>query len=135
MNTLFAERADSVRETVGQSSEASRAVARIESLNWSQIANELNDQGSSVLKSVLTAEECVRLAKLYPNEDGFRSRVVMGRHGFGRGEYKYFSYPLPGIIHGLRPALYAQLAPVANRWSEAMGIEVRYPESHADFIQ
>ena len=72
MNTLFAEGVDTMPEAVGQTSEVIAPVARIESLNWSQIANELNDQGSSVLKSVLTAEECVRLAKLYPNEDGFR---------------------------------------------------------------
>jgi hypothetical protein len=117
MNTLFAEGVDTMPEAVGQTSEVIAAVARIESLNWSQIANELNDQGSSVLKSVLTAEECVRLAKLYPNEDGFRSRVVMGRHGFGRGEYKYFSYPLPGIIQGMRTALYRELAPIANHWN------------------
>jgi len=135
MNTLFAERADSVRETVGQSSEASRAVARIESLNWPQITNELNDQGSSLLKNVLTAEECVSLSHLYPNEDGFRSRVVMGRHGFGRGEYKYFSYPLPGIIQGMRTALYHELAPIANHWNKSMGIEVQYPKEHAEFIQ
>jgi hypothetical protein len=88
-----------------------------------------------VLKNVLTVEECVRLAKLYPNEDGFRSRVVMGRHGFGRGEYKYFSYPLPGIIQGMRTALYRELAPIANHWNKSMAIEVQYPKEHAEFIQ
>src|ERR1700742_2789301 len=93
MNTLFAERADSM-PTQTNVSDASSAIARIESFDWQKIKNELNDQGSSLLKNVLTAEECVSLSNLYPNEDGFRSRVVMGRHGFGRGEYKYFSYPL-----------------------------------------
>jgi uncharacterized protein len=135
MNTLFAEGVDTMPEAIGQTSEVIAAVARIESLNWSQIANELNDQGSSVLKSVLTAEECVRLAKLYPNEDGFRSRIVMGRHGFGRGEYKYFSYPLPGIIQGMRTALYRELAPIANHWNKSMAIEAQYPKEHSEFIQ
>src|ERR1700761_2980041 len=118
-----------------QTSDASGAVARIQALDWSQVTNELNDQGSSVLREVLTAEECVALSNLYPNEDGFRSRVVMGRHGFGRGEYKYFSYPLPDMIASLRPALYARLQGVANRWNEAMGIDIRYPESHEAFLR
>jgi hypothetical protein len=135
MNTLFAESVDSMPTTVAQTPETSEAVVRIEALNWSQITNELNDQGSSVLKHVLTAEECANLASLYPNEDGFRSRVVMGRHGFGRGEYKYFSYPLPGIIQGMRTALYRELAPIANHWNKSMGIEVQYPREHAEFIQ
>jgi uncharacterized protein len=135
MNTLFAERAQSMPNMTTQVSVASGAVGRIEELNWSQIANELNDQGSSVLRNVLTAEECVALSNLYPNEDGFRSRVVMGRHGFGRGEYKYFSYPLPGIIQGMRTALYRELAPIANNWNRGMGIEVQYPKEHAEFIR
>jgi hypothetical protein len=135
MNTLFAEEADPMPDAVAQISEASGAVARIESLNWSQITNELNDQGSSLLKNVLTPEECVALSNLYPNEDRFRSRVVMGRHGFGRGEYKYFSYPLPRIVQEMRTALYRELAPIANHWNKSMGIEVRYPEEHANFIQ
>ena len=75
------------------------------------------------------------LASLYSKDEIFRSRVVMGRHGFGRGEYKYFSYPLPDIIADLRTALYPHLVPIANRWNTAMGIDVRYPEKHADFIE
>jgi hypothetical protein len=75
------------------------------------------------------------MAALYSKDDYFRSRVVMGRHGFGRGEYKYFSYPLPDIVEGLRNALYPRLAPIANRWNLAMGGNVRYPEMQADFIQ
>lgn len=115
--------------------DATAAASRIERLDWRQIARELNDQGSATLKSVLTSDECRALADLYANETGFRSRVVMGSHGFGRGEYKYFSYPLPGIVQGLRATLYRELAPVANQWNEAMGIEVRYPREHADFVQ
>jgi hypothetical protein len=83
---------------------------------------------------LLGADECRALAALYPDDAHFRSRVVMGRHGFGRGEYKYFSYPLPEVIAQLRPALYAQLHGVANRWNEAMGIDIRYPGSHEAFL-
>jgi hypothetical protein len=115
--------------------DTANAVSQIEKLDWQQIANEFNEQGSSILKRILTPEECGALAGLYPLETGFRSRVVMGRHGFGRGEYKYFSYPLPGIIQAMRTALYGELAPVANQWNQSMGIEIRYPLEHTDFIQ
>jgi uncharacterized protein len=75
------------------------------------------------------------LAGLYPSEEGFRSRIVMARHGFGRGEYKYFSYPLPETIATLRAALYPPLAEIANRWNEAMGIDTRYPADHAAYLK
>ncbi|MGH7518120.1 MAG: 2OG-Fe(II) oxygenase [Gemmatimonadales bacterium] len=113
---------------------AKAAVARIRALDWDQVSRDLDAQGSAVLERLLTPDECEALAALYPDDDRFRSRVVMGRHGFGRGEYKYFSYPLPGIIAELRTALYPRLAPVANRWNKAMGIEVQYPATHAAFI-
>jgi len=135
MNTLREEGQISIAETRETLREATNASSRIEMLDWQQIARELNDQGSATLKGVLTPHECGALAGLYQNESGFRSRVVMGSHGFGRGEYKYFSYPLPGIVQGLRTALYRELAPVANQWNQAMGIEVRYPREHADFVQ
>jgi hypothetical protein len=111
------------------------AVTRVNGLDWRQIGKDLDDQGSALLQGVLSAEECKAVAALYSEESIFRSRVVMGRHGFGRGEYKYFSYPLPPLIEGLRTELYPRLAPVANRWNQAMGIEVRYPDQHADFVQ
>src|SRR6185312_13295847 len=95
---------------------------------------DLDARGSAVLEGLLSSEECRRLAGLYPVDAGFRSRVVMARHGFGRGEYKYFSYPLPDIIARLRTALYPRLAPIATRWNEAMGIDVHYPDQHADFL-
>jgi hypothetical protein len=135
MKTMYENDEISVAETSEMLQYATSAVRRIEKLDWQQIAKELNEQGSAMLKGVLTLGECGALAGLYPNEIGFRSRVVMGRHGFGRGEYKYFSYPLPGIVQGLRTALYRQLAPVANQWNQAMGIEIRYPREHAEFIQ
>ena len=87
------------------------------------------------MKGLLTAGECRDIAALYPNGTHFRSRVVMGRHGFGRGEYKYFSYPLPDLIAQLRPALYARLQDLANRWNERMGIAIRYPDGHEAFLK
>ena len=88
-----------------------------------------------MLKGLLTADECRALAELYPEDKIFRSRVVMGRHGFGRGEYKYFAYPLPEPIAELRPLLYARLQSIANSWNQAMGIDIRYPESHEAFLE
>jgi uncharacterized protein len=108
--------------------------ARVAAIDWTQATNELDAQGCAVLKGLLTAEECRALAARYPEDGIFRSRIVMGRHGFGRGEYKYFAYPLPTPIAELRPALYARLQPIANRWNEAMDIDVRYPQSHEAFL-
>ena len=87
-----------------------------------------------MLRRLLSPDECRSLAELYSDEDRFRGRVVMESHGFGRGEYKYFSYPLPHVVASLRTALYARLAPMANRWNAAMAIDVRYPDKHADFL-
>lgn len=103
--------------------------------NWLEPERELDTQGNAVLHQLISLEECGQLAALYDQDGGFRSRVVMARHGFGRGEYKYFDYPLPPLIAELRTNLYQQLAPIANRWNEAMGIEVRYPGSHAEFLE
>ena len=87
-----------------------------------------------MLRCLLSPDECRSLVELYSDEDRFRGRVVMESHGFGRGEYKYFSYPLPHVVASLRTALYARLAPMANRWNAAMAIDVRYPDKHADFL-
>jgi hypothetical protein len=107
---------------------------RVEALDWAQISRDLDARGCAVLEGLLSPEDCAALAALYPDDAHFRSRVVMGRHGFGRGEYKYFSYPLPEPVAGLRSALYPRLAPVANRWNEAMGLEVRFPGEHHAFL-
>jgi hypothetical protein len=107
---------------------------RVGWLDWGRAAQDLDARGSAVLDRLLAPEECRALAHLYPADSVFRSRVVMGRHGFGRGEYKYFSYPLPDLVGALRTALYPRLAPLANRWNQAMGIDVQYPAEHADFI-
>jgi hypothetical protein len=110
------------------------AASRVLKLDWQRVTHELNERGSAMLEGVLSPEECESLASMYASERLFRSRVVMERHGFGRGEYKYFSYPLPGIVQSLREALYRNLAPVANEWNQAMGIEIQYPREHAEFI-
>jgi uncharacterized protein len=98
------------------------------------ITEQLDAQGWALLEGLLSAAECSAIAGHYGNDEHFRSHVIMARHGFGRGEYKYFRYPLPHTVERLRTELYPQLAPIANRWNEAMGIDVRYPGTHADFI-
>jgi hypothetical protein len=102
--------------------------------DWDRVERELDDYGCAVLERVLSPAQCHGLAELYPDESRFRSRVVMARHGFGRGEYQYFRYPLPEPIAELRTAVYARLAPIANRWNEAMGLEPRYPAAHAEYL-
>ena len=109
--------------------------ARVNAIDWARVTTDLDESGVALLQGLLTADECAALAGLYDDERRFRSTIVMARHGFGRGEYKYFAYPLPGSVAALRPALYASLVPIANRWNEAMGIAVRYPETHAAFIK
>jgi hypothetical protein len=132
----FAKLADMKSTATNIDRPASSAIAaRVNAINWTRISAELDAQGCAVIEQLLTAQQCAALAALYPDDAHFRSRIVMGRHGFGRGEYKYFSYPLPDVIAELRPALYAQLQSVANRWNEAMGIAIRYPESHQAFLK
>jgi hypothetical protein len=108
---------------------------RVDAIDWFDVEEELNSYGCAMLPNLLSAQECDALTALYPREDLYRSRVVMARHGFGRGEYKYFAYPLPQTVADLRTALYPHLVPVANRWNEAMNIDVRYPAVHADFVE
>jgi len=106
---------------------------RIELFNWDAINVELDTYGAAVIGPLLSADQCKTFINAYDNEDLYRSRVVMARHGFGRGEYKYFTYPLPAVIAELRESLYPYLAETANRWNKAMGIEVRYPAEHEAF--
>ena len=102
--------------------------------DWARAEQSLDSDGHAILPGLLTGQQCAQLALLYPREEGFRSRVVMARHGFGRGEYKYFSYPLPPLLDELRHALYRRLAPIANRWHRQMGIDVAFPEELVDFL-
>lgn len=110
------------------------SAGRVARADWDRIAADLDGQGSAVLDGLLTPQECRRIASLYEKDDGFRSRVIMGRHGFGKGEYKYFSYPLPEPIASLRTALYPRLAPIANDWNARMNIVTRYPVKHPEFL-
>jgi len=103
-------------------------------IDWAAVTAELDAQGCAVLPGMIPPEDCAALAGSYTDEGLFRSRVVMARHGFGRGEYKYFAYPLPGLVQSLRDALYPPLAAIANRWNESMRIETRFPAAHKDFL-
>jgi len=107
---------------------------RIRAADWANLREHLDCHGWAVIPNVLDAEQCRLIAALYDAEVGFRSHIVMARHGFGRGEYRYFSYPLPEIVQALRTELYERLAPVANHWNASMGVDVRFPETHAEFL-
>lgn len=107
---------------------------RVASLDWEGVSRSLDAQGSTTAERLLTPGECRSVATLYSDENRFRSTVVMARHGFGRGEYRYFSYALPAIVAELRSAFYPRLAPIANRWNATMGLDVRYPDSHAQYL-
>lgn len=107
---------------------------RLSSIAWERVESDLNEYGGAVLEQLLAPDECESVAAIYPDDAAFRSRVVMARHGFGRGEYKYFRYPLPTLVEDLRTRLYSRLAPIANRWNEALRTDVRYPAKHAEFL-
>jgi len=102
--------------------------------DWNRAVADLDAHGNAILPALLTPAQCIALSDAYDHDDRYRSRIVMARHGFGRGEYKYFRYPLPDLLARLRGALYTQLAPIANRWNRQMGIGVQYPADHADFL-
>jgi hypothetical protein len=108
---------------------------RLAAIDWEQATASLNADGYAVTGPLLTSVECEALVALYPRDDAFRSRVVMARHGFGLGEYKYFSYPLPDPVSALRHELYVPLVGIANAWHEAMGLNVRFPDNHAAFLR
>jgi len=120
--------------TVASSGDAAARV-RIGQLDWSRIASDLDAQGWAILPALVETDACDGIAALYDADTGFRSRVVMARHGFGRGEYRYFAYPLPPVIQALRGGLYPRLAPIANRWCERLGVEARFPATHAAFLE
>ena len=108
---------------------------RVAALDWPRIAGDIDAHGCAVVDGVLSDAACAALAASYADEALFRSRVVMSRHGFGRGEYKYFAYPLPDVVAALRTTLYPPLATIANHWNEALGIDMRYPPDHAAFLE
>jgi hypothetical protein len=107
---------------------------RVQALPWTDLHEALHAQGWATTPALLSPDESAGLAGLYAQEAGFRSRVVMARHGFGRGEYRYFAYPLPPAVQALREAFYPHLVPVANQWSEALGLSTRYPGKLSDLL-
>jgi len=112
--------------------------ARWNEIDWTKVATSLDAQGNAVLSKLLTPKECAALTALYDarrQATTFRSTVIMARHGFGRGEYKYFAYPLPKLVAELRARLYPELVPIANQWNEAMKIATRYPASHDAYLE
>ena len=109
--------------------------ARLQAYDWAGIGDELDAHGCAMLEALLSPQECAKLASMYADDEHFRSRVPMARHGFGRGEYRYFDYPLPELVAGLRSAVYPRLAPIANRWNAEMRIELRYPVQHCEFLE
>jgi len=111
------------------------ARSRLAAAAWAEVATSLDSAGVAVCPGLLRPQECAALAALYDEESGFRSRVVMTRHGFGRGEYRYFDYPLPATVASLRTALYPRLALLANRWNQTTGRAARYPAEHARFLE
>jgi uncharacterized protein len=118
----------------GEGGRRSRPDEGLAALDWPAIERDLDAHGCAIAPKLISREACRELAALYPDDARFRSRIVMGSHGFGRGEYKYLAYPLPELIVALRRGFYQRLAPIADRWNEAMGISVRYPEQHDAFL-
>ena len=111
------------------------AEARVARYDWPLLARELDAYGCAIVPNLLSRDECRDVATLYPDENHFRSHVHMARHGFGKGEYRYFKYPLPQLIGGLRTALFPRLVAVANEWNRRMGLDGRYPDDHASFLE
>jgi uncharacterized protein len=122
------------RTAKAEDASASDIEARVNALDWAKVHANLDAQGWSVIPKLLTSTEADLVAALYQHKEGFRSHIIMGRHGFGRGEYKYFSYPLPPLIQALRTAAYPNLVPIANKWHERIGKEVRFPKEHKAFL-
>jgi len=123
-----------VARTRSTATPAQTLASHLADLDWERIGDDLAAHGCAVFGPVLSARECAELAALYPQDAPFRSRVIMARHGFGRGEYKYFAYPLPDVIATLRSELYPPLAAIANRWNETLGIDISYPGTHAAYL-
>jgi hypothetical protein len=123
----------SVDAKLGASSTAIQA--RVNVLDWTRIHADLDSQGWAMVPKLLTHAEADFIAGLYHQERSFRSHIIMARHGFGRGEYKYFSYPLPPLIAALRTSVYPHLASIANQWHERMGKDVRFPGGHEEFLE
>src|SRR5580693_7901721 len=108
---------------------------RIDAYDWNVIGNDLDGFGCATLQKLLSPQECEDIAALYPHEEHFRSHIHMARHGFGKGEYRYFKYPLPALIAELRSSLYSRVSAFANAWNRRMNIATQYPKAHADYLK
>ncbi|UQS18108.1 2OG-Fe(II) oxygenase [Pseudomonas sp. HS6] len=106
----------------------------LDALDWVALEQQLDQDGCAIIRSLLRSQTCDRLSALYPQSEPFRSQVIMARHGFGRGEYRYLRYPLPPLVERLRSELYPRLVPLANRWHERMGLSQRFPPLHSEFL-
>ena len=124
----------SVRREHWSGTEVGVLATQMAALDWTDIAAQLDSHGCATTGRLLTSQQCATLATSYASDAPFRSRVVMARHGFGRGEYKYFAYPLPELVAALRSALYPPLAEIGNDWNDALGIGVRFPRDHASYL-
>lgn len=131
-NLAFREDVDAGASTPADASDLAR---RIDGVDWSRVRRDLDARGCAVMPQLLTPAQCEATVALYEQTPLFRSKVVMARHGYGRGEYQYFAYPLPGIVSTLRTQVYPQLAPIANRWNQSMQIDVQFPPQHAAFVE
>ena len=114
---------------------AGDVASQLAALDWQHISDQLGTQGYAIIPALLTPAQCSSLVDLYAAQGLFRSRVIMSRHGYGRGEYQYFKYPLPELVASLRTSLYPHLAPIANRWNDLLKSDVRFPETHQQFIE
>jgi uncharacterized protein len=121
--------------SIARASAVISAEARVDGYDWQSVAGELDNYGCAILPNLLSSGECRGIAALYPDERHFRSHIRMASHGFGKGEYRYFKYPLPALIDSLRTALYPRLADVANEWNSRMGLHERYPADHQSFLR
>jgi hypothetical protein len=127
--------AEYARRTETRRTETTDIADRVTTLDWERIGADLDSFGCATTGALLTADECAAVSSRYDEDAIYRSRVIMGRHGFGRGEYKYFSYPLPDTVAALRTSLYPPLAQVANRWNEKLAIDQRFPAEHAEYLK
>jgi hypothetical protein len=132
MSAMANQRAKTERSAVTQTDTDGVAGSTID---VTTLEADLTDQGFALMPRLLPAASCRDLIALYPGEENFRSRVVMARHGFGRGEYKYFTYPLPFIVADLRRGLYPMLAAIANRWQQQLGGDLLFPPTHAAYLE
>ena len=107
---------------------------RLAAVEWDRVVSELDERGWALTGPLLTADERQALTASYGDASRFRSTVLMARHGYGRGEYRYFAYPLPELVAELRPALYQRLVPIANRWRQGLGVTTSFPETHAEYL-